>query len=136
MNNFFENFKLKHYEIFFSLIKDNKKAFYLLSLLFILQIIFISSSIFSLVPLADYLLDPNLDNPNKITSYFLVLINNLGLEPSLTLFILVFVILTILKSISEIFISSSIYKIKYSIEKKYYTNFIENILKTEWNFFF
>ncbi len=136
MANFFENFKLKHYQIFFELIKDNKKAFYLLSFLFTLQIIIISGSIFSLVPLADYLLDPSLEKPNKITLYFLEFTNKIGIEPSLTLFILVFVSLTIFKSISEIFISSSIYKIKFEIEKKYYTSFIDNILKTDWNFFF
>ena len=64
-----DNFSPKSYKIFNELIFKNKKDFLILILLLLFQIFVLSLSVISIVPLADYLVDETMSNPNKISKF-------------------------------------------------------------------
>ena len=49
------------------------KLIYLIALI-IIEGIILSSSVLSIIPIADFLIDPNLESPSKVTNYFIKLL--------------------------------------------------------------
>ena len=56
-------------------------------------------SIAAIAPLADYMLDPNLDNPNKITVLIINLLNKEKIEVGFWFFATVFGVANLAKSV-------------------------------------
>ena len=53
--------------LFFETLKNYPKLFVILVLALILETLILISSVITIIPLADYLLDPSLKNPNQFT---------------------------------------------------------------------
>ena len=131
-----EKIPLGSYKIFFDLITSNKKSFIYLIFLSVFQIIVLSLSIVSVIPLADFIVDQQLINPNRITKYILIYMDKFEIPQNLTFFLSLFLLITVFRAVLEIFITKQIYSLRYELEKKLFTNFSKRIFETEWNFFF
>ena len=63
------------YKVFKILILKSPKNFVLMCLMLTLELVVIAFSVFTLIPLADYILDPTLSNPSKFSKYILNLLS-------------------------------------------------------------
>ena len=109
--------------------------FSIISFLLILEIGIISLSVLSLVPLADFILDPTLTNKSRITFELIEFLNLLSVKPTFFLFSLFFIIFQILKGLVTIFINFAILKFKYDVLKKINNSSLDLLLNCKWNFF-
>jgi ABC-type bacteriocin/lantibiotic exporter with double-glycine peptidase domain len=109
--------------------------FSIISFLLILEIGIISLSVLSLVPLADFILDPTLTNKSRITFKLTEFLNLLSVKPTFFLFSLFFIIFQILKGLVTIFINFAILKFKYDVLKKINNSSLDLLLNCKWNFF-
>ena len=57
------------------------KHFLLLFILLLLDGLIAAGTILSVVPLTDYLIDPSLNNPNKVTVFAITTFNNFNIPP-------------------------------------------------------
>ena len=136
INKIIKKLPIGSYKIFFDLIFDNKKNFIFLIFLFLLQIAILSLAIIAIIPLADFIVDQNLSSPNKITKFILYWMDIFEIKKSLMFFLFLFLLISVLKSLTDIIITKQIYKIRYKIETNLFKNFSTKVLETEWNFFF
>ena len=111
------------------------KEFLLLVTLIILEGIILSTSVLSIIPIADFLIDPDLKLPSKITEYLINFLKEFNLNVNLLTFIIIFIITNLLRSFFGIYISFTILKIKYNIVKSLTLELIEDIFHANWNFF-
>ena len=92
-------------------------------------------SVISIIPLADYLLNPELQTPNKITEHLVNFLNHNNIEANLTIFIIIFSVSNFLKGFSDIAIKYMVLKIKYQIYQSLSLNSLEIFLNSKWSFF-
>ena len=60
----------KSFKIFiFELLNKFGKKFFLLVFLLLLESLVLATSVLTIIPLADYLLDPELHKPSKVTTF-------------------------------------------------------------------
>ena len=90
------------------------KFIYLIALI-IIEGIILSSSVLSIIPIADFLIDPNLESPSKVTNYFIKLLEYFNLEINLIYLILLFIASNLLRSFFGIYIGFMILRIKYCL---------------------
>ena len=125
----------ENYKPFKKIIFENKKKFLILVFLLFIEILVLTSAVVSSIPLVDFIIDPNLKNPNKFTLFILKFIKFLNLKPSLILFLTFFVLSNIVKSALSIAVYNEIIKIKNFIEIKYTKNFSKIFLESGIKFF-
>lgn len=125
----------ENYKPFKKIIFENKKEFLILVFLLFIEILVLTSAVVSSIPLVDFIIDPNLKNPNKFTLFILKFIEFLNLKPSLILFLTFFVLSNIIKSALSIAVYNEIIKIKNFIEIKYTKNFSKIFLESGIKFF-
>ncbi len=111
------------------------KEFIILVSLMVIEAFIIAISVLSLIPFADYLLDPSLTNPNKFTEILLNIFSKLGFTPSYFSFASIFVISNLVKAALSLLVKYRILKIKFSIEKSIAAEILNKILVTKWSFF-
>ena len=111
------------------------KEFIILVSLIVIEAFIIAISVLSLIPFADYLLDPSLTNPNKFTEILLNIFSKLGFTPSYFSFASIFVISNLVKAALSLLVKYRILKIKFSIEKSIAAEILNKILVTKWSFF-
>ena len=111
-----------------------KIKFVYLFFLLLLESFILASSVLTLVPLADYIIDPNLNNPSRITKFIIHLLSLINIKAGYFVFASMFIIANIARSFLAIFIKYSILKIKYSIIKSLTVGLYEDIFSAKWNF--
>lgn len=121
--------------IVLELIKFFPKKVVLLLFLILLESIVVASSVISIVPLADYLLDPELVNPSKITNMMIKYLLIFQLEPGYFIFGALFIFTNILRSTFTLLIQYAILKIKYSIVRSLTSDLLKSIFRSKWSFF-
>ena len=94
-----------------------------------------ASAVLALVPLADFLVDPNIANPNRITKTMMEYAVTIGLSPSFWLFGLLFVAFNILKSFLDIATRFCCLSIKYAITRDLVDKTLSNFFRARWGFF-
>lgn len=112
-----------------------KIKFLYLFFLLLLESFVLASSVLTIVPLADYIIDPALNNPSRITKFIIYLLSLINIKASYVVFASMFIIANIARSFLAIFIKYSILKIKYSIIKSLTVGLYEDIFAAKWNFF-
>ena len=127
--------KLENYRPFKTVIIENKKKFIILFFLLLVEILVLTSAVVSAIPLVDFIIDPQLNNPNKFTQIILNFIYLFNLNPNLILFLCIFVLSNIFKSILSIIVFNEIIKINNYIQTKYTKRLINIILKSNASFF-
>lgn len=127
---------LKTYNFFFSeLIKNNKKDFYYLLSYLLLEAFVIAASVISVIPLADFFLDPNLKNVTFITEAFIDFLKYFSIKISLVAFLSFFIATHFFKSITSTLISYAIIKIKYNFLSRFSFGLMSKLLSAQWGFF-
>ncbi len=126
---------IKGYKSFKPIIMQNKKNFIYLIIFFCFEVIILASSVLSTIPLVDFIIDPNLKSPNKITLFVLAVINNFNINASLAIFLTLFVFFNIIKGFMTMVIYVIILSIKNNIEYKYVTKLSNEVLNSNWRFF-
>ena len=111
------------------------KEFLLLIALIIFEGIILSTSVLSIIPIADFLIDPELKQPSQITGYIINLLKEFNINVNLLTFLIIFIATNFLRSFFGIYISFTILKIKYNIVKSLTLELIEDIFNARWNFF-
>ena len=111
------------------------KYFGLLFFFILIEGFIAAAAIVSMIPLADYLLDPSLSDPNKITSYVVKIANNFQLSPNYWIFGLLFVGLNILTGLLKVAIRYAILRIKYIVLRGLFDGALENFFNAKWEFF-
>ncbi len=74
---------LKSYQIFLSLILENKKAFLKLCFVLLLEIIVLSSSVALTIPLAEFLMNIDNSSYSKITNFVFKFLEIISIKPDL-----------------------------------------------------
>lgn len=111
------------------------RQFSLLFLLLVTEGIIAASSVLSLVPLAEFILNPSLSNPGRITGVVIEALSYLGLHPSFWVFGALFVFANFLKGMLEIAIRFAVLKIKYAVTSGLFGDALLSFFKARWSFF-
>ena len=109
--------------------------FFGLVFLMAIEIAFVSLSVFAIIPLADYILDPTIHNPSLITIYLIKILAYAEISPSFLAFAIFFIGTNLFKAISEVLLRFYILKIKYSIVRNMYSEILRDFFKARLNFF-
>ena len=120
---------------FLSLITDFPYHFISLFIAISIELFFAFCSIISVVPLADYLLNPRLDNPSKITELVIEVLSFVNIEANLITFVLIFSATNFLKSFSDITIKFVVFKIKNDVFSKISLKSLKIFFDTDLSFF-
>ena len=92
-------------------------------------------SIIAVVPLADFLLDPELKIPSRITKSVLSVLEYNNVLPSFWLFGLLFVGLNLAKGILVVVTRYAVLKIKYIVVRGLIVDALQKFFKARWTFF-
>jgi len=126
----------KSFKIFISeLLSKFGKKFFLLVFLILIESLVLASSVLTIIPLADYLLDPELKNPSRVTLFSIKLLSILNINPSYIIFGSIFILVNFIRSFFALFIQYTILKIKYSITKNLTNDLLKSIFQSKWSFF-
>lgn len=129
------NIKVSLINIFLDFFKKYPRQFSALFLLLLVEGIAATISVLSLVPLAEFMLDPSLDKPNKITSAVIDALSIVNLKPSFWAFGTLFILANLFKGTIEIIIRYSILQIKYIVLRGLFGDALETFFKSRWEFF-
>ena len=117
------------------MLKKFKIKFAYLFFLLLFESFILASSVLTIVPLADYIIDPSLNNPSKITIFLIHLLSLINIKAGYMVFASMFIVANIARSFFALFIKYSILKIKYSIIKSLTVGLYSNIFSAKWSFF-
>ena len=92
-------------------------------------------SVLALVPMADFLLDPELTSPSRITQITVTALSGVNLPPSFWIFGALFIGLTTVKCLVEVVIRYAILLIKYSVLGGLIDDALRTFFKARWGFF-
>lgn len=95
----------------------------------------VAISVLAVLPLADYLVDPTLSSPNYITQKVLDILKIISIEPSFIVFGSIFVVLNLIKGVSNVLIRYILIKIKYVILQKLTLDTLDKFFDARWGFF-
>ena len=94
----------------------------------------VAVSVLSVLPLADYLVDPTLSSPNYVTQKVINILKIINIEPSFIIFGSIFVVLNLIKAVSNILIRYILLKIKYVILQKLTLDTLHKFFDARWGF--
>lgn len=103
--------------------------------LLMLQALVISSSVLSIIPLADFIIDKELLRSSVFTEKFIVILSFFKLNPSFTIFAAFFCVTQLLSAIFTSLVSYIIIVIKYDFIKKLNEETLQSIFSAKWSFF-
>lgn len=92
-------------------------------------------SVLAIVPMADFLLDPSLGKPSRITQVVLRLFSGTSMSPSFWFFGFFFVCLNLLKGTLEVAIRYAILLIKYAVLRGLFGDVLHTFFRARWEFF-
>lgn len=109
--------------------------FGLLFLLLVAEGAAAAMSVLAIVPLADFLLDPSLGKPSRITQVLLRVLSGISMSPSFWLFGYFFVGLNLLKGTLAVAIRYAILLIKYAVVRGLFGDALHTFFRARWEFF-
>lgn len=109
--------------------------FGLLFLLLVVEGLVASLSLMAIIPMADFLLAPSLENASRVTSIVIQVFDSIGLQKTFFSFGMLFVFLNLLKGAMEVLIRYSILKIKYAVIRGLFKDALTTFFKARWGFF-
>lgn len=125
----------KIYKILQILINKSRNNFILMCFLLGFELLVIAISVFSLIPLADYILDSSLENPSKFSYYILDFYERFNIKINFFNLGFIFIFGQLLRGAISSFINYSILRLKYEFIKKINSDALNTILDSNWNFF-
>jgi len=121
--------------IFSEFLTRYPRHFGLLFLLLVVEGAVTAMSVLAIVPMAEFLLDPSLGKPSRITQVVLRIFSKFGISPSVWLFGLFFVGLNLLKGTLTVAIRYAILLIKYAVLRGLFGDALYAFFKARWEFF-
>ena len=118
-----------------SVYKDYPKEFILLIIFLVVEALLTSSAVLSIIPFADYLIDPELNNPNALTIYFLKFFITFDIQPSYLAFATIFILSNSLRAGASLLIKFKLIQLKFKIEKSIAKKTLKQIFQARWTFF-
>jgi ABC-type multidrug transport system fused ATPase/permease subunit len=122
-------------KIFKEFLKENPKSFLLLFLLLLIEGIVAAGSVLAVIPMADFLFDPTLKEPSKVTLFIQEKFLMFGLPINFWSFGIFFASLNFLNGICKVIIRYAILNIKYSILRNLFSDTLSRFFNTKWSFF-
>lgn len=116
-------------------LKNYPKLFLILIVSLILETIVLLTSVITIIPLVDYLLDPSLTNPNQFTKIIINFLDFLKIEKNYFSFGFLFVFSNILRSVFGIILLKIILTIKFEITKSLRLSLLKDVFSAKWKFF-
>jgi ABC-type bacteriocin/lantibiotic exporter with double-glycine peptidase domain len=92
-------------------------------------------SVMALVPLADFMLDPALAKPSRITQNVIDGLDIIGTHPTFWILGSLFVVLNFFKGSLEVAIRYAILRIKYAVIRGLFGDALQTFFKSRWEFF-
>jgi ABC-type bacteriocin/lantibiotic exporter with double-glycine peptidase domain len=111
------------------------RHFGLLFLLLVVEGSVAALSVMALVPLADFMLDPALATPSRITQFVIEGLGTIGAHPTFWILGSLFVVLNLFKSSLEVAIRYAILRIKYAVIRGLFGDALQTFFKSRWEFF-
>lgn len=121
--------------IFSEFLTRYPRHFSLLFLLLVVEGAAAALSVLAIVPMADFLLDPSLEKPSRITQVVIKSLGALGWSPTFWIFGALFVALNLLKGTLEVAIRYAILLIKYAVVRGLFGDALHTFFKARWGFF-
>ena len=121
--------------IFTEFLTNYPRHFGLLFLLLVGEGAVAAMSILALVPLADFMLDPSLTKPSRITQIVLDGLNTINVHPTFWILGSLFVSWNFFKSSLEVAIRYEILSIKYAVVRGLLYDALQTFFKSRWEFF-
>ena len=121
--------------LLFETIKNYPKLFLILIVSLILETFVLLSSVITIIPLVDYMLDPTLSSPNQFTIIIIKFLDFINVQESYFSFGFLFVFTNILRSVFGVLLLKIILTIKYEITKSLRLTLLEDIFSAKWKFF-
>jgi len=94
-----------------------------------------AASVFSIAPIVDFLIKPDLQNASHITLRAVTLLASIGIPATLWGFLIVFLALNIMKSGFQIFAMNLMVRTKYSVHRDIMLGTFEDFFAARWYFF-
>lgn len=111
------------------------RHFVLLFLLLVIEGAVAAMTVLAVMPMADFLLDPSLSKPSRITQLVLDGLTAFEWPPSFWLLGLFFVALNLFKGMLEVTMRYAILRIKYDVLRGLYEDALRTFFKARWEFF-
>lgn len=112
-----------------------RQQFILLFTLLVAEGVVAALSLLAVVPLADFILDPTLENQSRITSYLLILLEVVKITPSFIVVGLFFVLMNLMKGIMAVVIRFRIIRIKHTVARGLFNDSLKTFFKARWEFY-
>ena len=94
-----------------------------------------ASAVLAVVPLADFLFDPDLKSPSQLSRVLLDFLKALSIPPSFWFFGLLFVASNLVKGLLDVTARYSILCIKYQVQRGLFDEALTTFFKARWEFF-
>jgi len=116
-------------------LKNYPKLFVILVFSLIFETLILISSVITIIPLVDYMLDPSLSDPNQYTKIVLRFLDYFSIDKNYFVFGFLFVFTNILRSFFGILLLKIILSIKYEITKSLRLSLLNDVFSAKWVFF-
>ncbi len=121
--------------IFSAFLSQYPRYFLMLFLLLVVEGAVAALSVLAVVPMADFLLDPGLAKPSRVTKVMLSAFSVFNIPPGFWLFGCFFVGFNLLKGVMEIAIRYAILLIKYAVLRGLFGDALQVFFQARWEFF-
>lgn len=121
--------------IFCEFARSYPRQFIALFILLLIEGLASALSIMTLVPVADYLVDPSLSHPSRVTQIIVTGLAALGVSPDFWVLGALFVITNLMKGLLDVAIRYAILRIKYAVVRGLFGDALEVFFKARWEFF-
>ena len=121
--------------IFNEFFRENPGHFLILFSLLLLEGVVVASSVLAVIPLTDFLLDPELNNPSAVTFFIQKKFLLFNIPSNFWSFGIFFAFLNLLNGALKVLIRFAILNIKYLIVRKLIGDTLEKFFNTKWSFF-
>jgi ABC-type multidrug transport system fused ATPase/permease subunit len=121
--------------IFREFLRRYPRQFAVLFAVLVIEGLVAAGAVLSILPLMDFLLDPALKAPSRITQVLLSLVVPLGIVPGFWIFGLIFVGANLIKGLFDVAIRYAILRIKYDVQRGLFADAINSFFRARWAFF-
>lgn len=121
--------------IFIEFFKKFPEPFLLLIFMLVLEAVMAGITVLAMAPMADFLIDPTLASPSRVTRLFFSYLEFWGINPGFGIFGGIFVAVNLIKGLLDIATRYSILKIKYRVTRGLFGDVLTTFFRARWEFF-
>jgi ATP-binding cassette subfamily B protein len=123
------------FKFFYAFISKHPKKFVILFLLLLLEGLTATLSVLAVVPFTDFLIDPTLSAPSRVTVYLNNFLRIMDIPSNFWVFGFIFIIINLIKGLLEVTIRYSSLSVVFVLLGGLISDLIEEIYSASWYFF-